>query len=236
MFMDVEASHKGRWTFTQDRAFDINDPACYPSSFSGNIGTGVAYPVAWNPSFYVQDTWQVTSNLTLNLGLRYDLDNTPTTVNEYVDAYNARIVARLGGAPPLQKSVADKNNFAPRLGVVWVPTADRKTTLAGQLRPLLRPEPLELHRHLPERDAAGAASRQPEREHPGEQSRSGRRPTPRSASRRCARFWPGTSRAIRISAACRSRARPSWACAPDYKIPVRGEHARSASRETSAIG
>ena len=93
MFMDVEASHKGRWTFTQDLAFDINNPASYPSTFSGNIGTGVAYPVAWNPSFYVQDTWQVTSNLTFNLGLRYDLDNSTTTVNEFVDDYNARIVA-----------------------------------------------------------------------------------------------------------------------------------------------
>jgi hypothetical protein len=50
-------------------------------------------------------------------------------VNQYVDGYNTRIVERLGGAPPLAKSVADKNNFAPRLGVVWVPTADRKTTL-----------------------------------------------------------------------------------------------------------
>ena len=129
MFMDVEASHKGRWTFTQDLAFDLNNPASYPSTFSGNIGTGVAYPVAWNPSVYLQDTWQVTSNLTLNLGLRYDLDNSTTTVNEYVDDYNARIVARLGGAPPLQESVADKNNFSPRLGVVWVPGADRQMTL-----------------------------------------------------------------------------------------------------------
>ena len=46
MFMDVEASHKGRWSFTQDRVFDINDPSSYPSSFSGNIGTGVATPCA----------------------------------------------------------------------------------------------------------------------------------------------------------------------------------------------
>jgi outer membrane receptor protein involved in Fe transport len=131
MYMDVEASHKGRWTFTADRVFDINDPASYPASFSGNIGSGEAYPVAWNPSFYIQDTWQATGNLTFNLGLRYDLDNTPTSVNPYIDPYNERIVARLGGAPPLRKSVADKNNLAPRLGVVWVPTADRRMTLRG---------------------------------------------------------------------------------------------------------
>jgi outer membrane receptor protein involved in Fe transport len=129
MNMDVEAAHKGRWGFLVDRQFNINDPTSYPYSFSGNIGTGVAYPVAWSPSVYFQDTWQVLNNLTLNLGLRYDLDNTPPTVNEYVDPYNQRIVDRLGGAPPLQKSVADKNNVSPRIGVVWLPTADRKTTL-----------------------------------------------------------------------------------------------------------
>jgi outer membrane receptor protein involved in Fe transport len=133
MYMDVEAAHKGRWSFTADRIFDINDPASYPSSFSGNIGSGTAFPVAWNPSFYAQDTWQFTNSLTFNLGVRYDLDNTPTTVNPYIDDYNQRIVSRLGGSAPLQKSVADKNNFAPRFGVVWVPTSDRKTTIRGSV-------------------------------------------------------------------------------------------------------
>jgi outer membrane receptor protein involved in Fe transport len=133
MYMDVEAAHKGRFTFTTDRIFDINDPSSYPSSFSGNIGSGKAFPSAWNPSLYIQDTWQATNSLTFNLGLRYDLDNTVTTVNTYIDDYNQRIVSRLGGTPPLQKSKADKNNFAPRLGVVWVPTADRKTTIRGSV-------------------------------------------------------------------------------------------------------
>ena len=129
MYMDVEAAHKGSWGFTQDRAFNINDPASYPTSFSGNIGSGQAYPAIWNPSAYAQDTWQVTNNVTLNLGARYDLDLTPTSVNPYVDPYNQRIVARLGGTAPLQPSVADKNNVSPRLGVVWVPARDRRTTL-----------------------------------------------------------------------------------------------------------
>jgi outer membrane receptor protein involved in Fe transport len=129
MYMDVEASHKGRWTFTQDLEFDVANPASYPSTFSGNIGSGEAYPVAWNPSFYVQDTWQATSDLTFNLGLRYDLDTSPTSVNPYIDPYNERIVTRLGGDLPLRRSVADKDNFAPRLGVVWVPTEDRRTTV-----------------------------------------------------------------------------------------------------------
>jgi hypothetical protein len=131
MYMDVEAAHIGQFSFTQDKAFNINDPSTYPSTFSGNIGSGLANPAVWNPSVFAQDTWQMRGDVTLNLGVRYDLDLTPTTVNPYIDPYNQRIVARLGGAPPLQHSVADKNNVAPRLGVVWVPTRDRKMTLRG---------------------------------------------------------------------------------------------------------
>jgi hypothetical protein len=129
MYMDVEAAHIGLWGFNQDLKFDPAVPGSYPNTFSGNFGSGVLNPVVWNPSAYIQDTWQATNDLTFNLGARYDLDLTPTSVNDLIDPYNQRIVARLGGAPPLQKSVADKNNISPRVGVVWVPTADRKTTL-----------------------------------------------------------------------------------------------------------
>ena len=131
MFMDVEASHKGRWTFLTDRVFNINDPASYPNSFSGNVATGKATLTAWNPSVFIQDTWQPTGNLTLNVGLRYDLDRTPVTVNRYIDGYNEKVVARLGGEPPLEKSNLDTNNISPRLGFVWVPTSDRRTTIRG---------------------------------------------------------------------------------------------------------
>jgi hypothetical protein len=129
MYMDVEAAHVGIWSFTQDKAFDANDPSTFPSTFSGNIGSGIANPAVWNPSVYAQDTWELRNNVTLNLGVRYDLDFSPTAVNPYIDPYNQRIVARLGGAPPLRPSVVDKNNVSPRFGVVWVPSEDRKTTL-----------------------------------------------------------------------------------------------------------
>ena len=42
-------------------------------------------------------------------------------------------MARRGGPPPLAKSVADKNNISPRLGVVWAPTQDHKTTVRASV-------------------------------------------------------------------------------------------------------
>ena len=131
MFMDVEASHKGRWAFLTDRVFDINDPTSYPNSFSGNAATGQATLMAWSPSAYLQDTWQPAASLTLNVGVRYDLDRTPATVNPLIPAYNDRIVKRLGGAPPIQPLALDTNNFSPRVGFVWVPDESRRTTIRG---------------------------------------------------------------------------------------------------------
>jgi hypothetical protein len=63
--------------------------------------------------------------------VRYDIDRSATAGNDFVDAKNARIVQRYGGAPLLQKTSVDYNNLAPRLGFVWTPTDDRRTTIRG---------------------------------------------------------------------------------------------------------
>lgn len=131
MFMDVEAAHKGRWSFLSDRVFNISDPLSYPNSFSGNVASGKATITEWSPSVYLQDTWQPTNNLTLNVGLRYDVDRSGLPVNDYIPAYNQRIVERLGGEPPLKLAELDTNNVSPRLGFVWVPDESRKTTVRG---------------------------------------------------------------------------------------------------------
>ena len=130
-FMDIDASQKGRWSFPSDRVFNINDPASYPDQFNAAVGTATHSEARWNQSLFVQDTWQVRHDLTLNLGLRYDLDNTILVGSDLVDARNARYVRDLGGEPPLSKIKRDTNNVAPRLGFVWLPTEDRRWTIRG---------------------------------------------------------------------------------------------------------
>lgn len=67
---------------------------------------GVPSQLQSNPNFgvFVQDEWRVSSHLTLNAGLRYDVQDLPD---------------------PIQ---TDSNNFAPRLGIVYAP-GDRKTVV-----------------------------------------------------------------------------------------------------------
>lgn len=127
--VDVTNFHDGLWFFLTDTEFDFDDPTTYPFIFQGNLGVIDVDISSWNYHAFIQDTWQVGDNLTLNLGLRYDLDGSVTQGNELVDQKNAQVVERFGGEPPLERTKKDTDNFAPRLGLVWTPTDDKRTTV-----------------------------------------------------------------------------------------------------------
>lgn len=123
--------HDGYWAFAQDLQFDLADPNSYPYFFIGNVGPGKFKAPIWNYNLFVQDTWQIRSGLTLNLGLRYDVDRSVTAGNQFIEAKNQAIIDQYGGTAPLQKTNVDYNNFSPRLGFAWTPTSDHKTTVRG---------------------------------------------------------------------------------------------------------
>jgi len=83
---------------------------------------------AKNVSFFVQDTWRVRPNLTLNLGLRWEW-NPPMTGREgdvLQPVLNIDTPANVQLAPgntPLWNAKA--GNFAPRAGIAWRPIAGR---------------------------------------------------------------------------------------------------------------
>ncbi|MCB1023247.1 MAG: TonB-dependent receptor [Acidobacteria bacterium] len=86
-------------------AFNGSNPRGY-TNFSESFGDP---NLAYNSTFYnffVQDDWKVTPKLKVNLGLRYDLYDIP-------DADPSAVL------PESQNFKVDKNNFAPRLGVVY---------------------------------------------------------------------------------------------------------------------
>ena len=79
---------------------------------------------------YVQDNWKIRSNLTLNLGLRYEIATLPTEAH-----YGFTVVPSLSAAPvnvqhPWQTNPTSKD-FEPRVGFAWDPFKDGKTSVRG---------------------------------------------------------------------------------------------------------
>ena len=82
----------------------------------------------WNDvwGFYFEDKWQLTPKLTLNLGMRYDMiipTYSPTDyccafVDQSYPGWHLVLPGRAEGVPRKVWS-ADKNNFAPRLGLAY---------------------------------------------------------------------------------------------------------------------
>jgi len=92
---------------------------------------------------FFQDDWRVRSNLTLNLGIRYDIQTAPTNTQNMLMQFVPGAQSSI--APTLPKGIllpgdagvprGGANNrythFSPRLGFAWTPFADGKTVVHG---------------------------------------------------------------------------------------------------------
>lgn len=70
--------------------------------------------------FFGQDDWKVRSNLTLNLGLRYEY----ASLARDAASQELNNIASVPGVIEFNRPKTDKNNFAPRLGFAWSPSWD----------------------------------------------------------------------------------------------------------------
>ncbi len=120
----------GEWSFSSINNFLTNAP----QFFEGGTPSTPVVPHDLRQTIfaaYAQDSWQLRSNLTVNLGLRYEMaTNTTETAN------------RLGSLPTTTSPAAVKvssfftnnpttKNFEPRVGISWSPYANGKTVFSA---------------------------------------------------------------------------------------------------------
>jgi hypothetical protein len=77
---------------------------------------------AWRTGTFINDTWQVTRDLTLNLGLRYELDTPAQTYEGYASMLNADQTALIPTSFPavgFEFHESNKKDFAPRVGMAY---------------------------------------------------------------------------------------------------------------------
>jgi hypothetical protein len=82
-------------------------------------------------SGYIQDDWRVSSRLTLNLGLRYDIDIGFLDSAHQKDNRAFKLFQILGHRFGSRIARDDRNNFSPRIGFAWDINGDRHSVLRG---------------------------------------------------------------------------------------------------------
>ncbi len=83
-------------------------------------------------TFYFQDNWRASHNLTLNMGVRWDYFGVIGEKNNLLSNFDRQLGLVMVGANGLDKLYkSDWNNFSPRLGFAWDLTGKSKTVVRG---------------------------------------------------------------------------------------------------------
>jgi hypothetical protein len=83
-------------------------------------------------NFFINDSYRVRPRLTLTFGLRYEYNSPPVDTQDRANVYDlaTRSLVRVGtNGVPRGGVEADKNNFAPRVGLAWTIGKDERTVV-----------------------------------------------------------------------------------------------------------
>jgi hypothetical protein len=95
----------GTFTFDTNQPFDPGIPETYPTTYSWTLGKRVTQVHTKLLALFIQDEWKLHSEVTLNLGARWDYQDAP--------------------------GLSQRGKVEPRLGIGWDPWRTGRTMLRG---------------------------------------------------------------------------------------------------------
>jgi hypothetical protein len=134
----ADTDPNGIWRFTDLAGFLTNSP----TKFQGGIASTLSPRNIRQNIFaaYLQDDWHMRPNLTVNLGLRYEMSTVPTETNgKFANLRNltdplpvcgTMVAGGCSGTGYFFNNPTTKN-FEPRVGFAWDPFNNGKTAVRG---------------------------------------------------------------------------------------------------------
>ena len=113
-----------------------NGPATLQNFFAGNLnrsrsagGDFLRHMQNEAYGLFVQDDWRLSRSLTVNLGLRYELNTVVTEKNNLLGNFDPAQGLVQVGKQISSVFNGDHNNFAPRVGIAWDVAGNGKTVI-----------------------------------------------------------------------------------------------------------
>jgi hypothetical protein len=136
-YTDAVASNlNGTYSFNVDLPFDntaatinnLGTPASNVKGFTQSAVPQLFYLPSTQQAYFIEDSWKARPNLTINAGLRYDLQRGSPFLDTYTPNTTTYPAIPYEGDPHKR---GDWNNIGPRLGFAYDPTGKGKDVIRG---------------------------------------------------------------------------------------------------------